>query len=193
MRELLSKLSWRASKNDYLNRKSHSVGIIKQANEEQNDQALLTLLESKWKCFEELVTILRNKLENSNEATFSEEELLKDLKEAYAYVGKIILEKYMKLSQPVPNEYIFILEDKGSRKVKYIGVGPLNTTKINFFRIRFRNELLLNLNEQKESTLFYHPLSNGYFDFEKESLRMGISMDYEDNERTFPLNVVVKQ
>lgn len=61
----------------------------------------------------------------------------------------MILEKHMFLDEAQENEYMFIVEDKSSRKVKYLAIGPLNTTKLNFFRMRFKHELSTCLNQQK--------------------------------------------
>jgi len=35
--------------------------------------------------------------------------------------------------------YRFILEGKASRKVKYIAIGPLLSTRLRFLRIRYKN------------------------------------------------------
>lgn len=87
----------------------------------------------------------------------------------------MIIQSQLHLGEPQPNEYLFIVEDKSSKKVKYLGVGPLNSTKINFFRIRFKNELLINLNQQADNSIFYHPISNSYYSFDYESLKIGES------------------
>ncbi len=70
-----------------------------------------------------------------------------DLKHLYELVTKMVLEKHLYLQEVQPNEHLFVVEDKSSRKVKYMAVGPLNTTKLNFFRIRFKYELSVNLNQ----------------------------------------------
>jgi hypothetical protein len=106
----------------------------------------------------------------------------------------MILEKHIfPASPPSINEHIFVVEDKSSRKVKYIAVGCLNNTKLNFFRVRFRNELSLSLNFQKEDDLFYHPTVHGYYKFDYESMKEGDCTPYSCDESVKPLSITVKQ
>jgi len=44
-------------------------------------------------------------------------------------------------------EYKFIIEERVCRKVKYIAIGPLNSTKLKFLRIRFKYDVSLCLNK----------------------------------------------
>lgn len=72
----------------------------------------------------------------------------------------------MFLGEPQLNEHLFIIEDKLSKKIKYMAVGPLYTTKLNFFRIRFKHELSIILNQHRDDDIFYHPTASGYYKFE---------------------------
>ena len=68
-------------------------------------------------------------------------------------------------------EYRFFVEDKSSKKIKYIAIGPLNTTKLNFFRIRFKHEMFLCVNQEVDEGFFYHPLFSSCIEIENENLR----------------------
>ena len=58
-----------------------------------------------------------------------------------------------------------------SKKIKYIAIGPLNTTKLNFFRIRFKHEILLNINHDSDDGFFFHPIEPSYGEIEDEILK----------------------
>lgn len=68
-------------------------------------------------------------------------------------------------------EYRFIVEDRTSKKVKYLAIGRLGTTRLNFFRIRFTNEVIFCMNHSDDNGFFYHPTIVGCMRFEYESLR----------------------
>ena len=63
------------------------------------------------------------------------------------------------------------MEDKVSKKIKYIAIGPLKTTKLNFFRIRFKHEILLIVNHDYDDGFFFHPIESNYGEIEDEILK----------------------
>ena len=85
---------------------------------------------------------MRKKVTDNVEMQVEGEELLKDIKFCYCLANKLVLEhKIFSPHSMNPNEreYRFIVEDKSSKKIKYIAIGPLHTTNLNFFSIRFKN------------------------------------------------------
>ena len=106
-----------------------------------------------------MITIIR-KRSDENSITYFEEEQLKDIKLCYNLVSKFALERLLHLEPAQPNckDYRFVVEDRSSKKIKYIAVGPLGTTAINFFRIRFSNELSFCLNQSPDD-FFYFPMN----------------------------------
>jgi hypothetical protein len=53
------------------------------------------------------------------------EELVRDLRNLYSLLNKHLLETVLQPEGGEINLYRFVLEDRSSRKVKYIAVGPL--------------------------------------------------------------------
>jgi hypothetical protein len=52
--------------------------------------------------------------------------------------------------------YQIVLEDSSSRKVKYIALGQLKSTRLKFLRVRYKQELAICLNETTEDELFFN-------------------------------------
>ena len=113
----------------------------------------------------------KREVESKNSLKYEEEELLKDLKHCYSEVAKMNLEKKLYPQKTDEPEYRFVAEDKSSKKVKYIAIGPLNTVNLNFFRIRFRHELMMCINQDSDDGFFYHPMFPGCAEIEEESLK----------------------
>ena len=110
------------------------------------------------KVFKELLSEFRalvdeEKKEKENEFN---EELIKDMRFLFNLLNKHFFESVLKPEGNNGDLYKFIMEDRNSRKVKYIGIGPLMTTRVKFLRIRYKYELSICLNETNEEELFYN-------------------------------------
>lgn len=193
VREVISKIMWRIEKHEPNEQKYEHLEIVKKFHNETDDRELIAMLEKEWNGYEEIIQGIKKRAELATELNGMEEEVLLDLRHLYELVTKLILERYLCLQEVQPGEHIFMVEDKSSRKVKYIAVGPLNTTKLNFFRIRFQHELSIILNQHLNEAMFYHPTVAAYYKFEEEKFRVGNSTEYSYDEALRNLKVNIKQ
>lgn len=83
------------------------------------------------------------------------EELVRDLRSMSSLMNKHFIESIL---EPEGDSTLhrFVMEDRSSRKVKYVAIGQLLTTRLRFLRIRYRHELSICLNETTEEELFFN-------------------------------------
>jgi hypothetical protein len=74
------------------------------------------------------------------------EELVRDLRSLSSLMNKHMLESVLEPESGDSQLYRFVIEDRSSRKVKYIAIGSLLTTRLRFLRIRYKHELSICLN-----------------------------------------------
>ena len=84
------------------------------------------------------------------------EEAVRELRVMYSLLNKHLFELILRPEEGEDSLYKFIVEDRSSRKVKYIAIGRLFTTKLRFLRVRFKYELSTCMNESNEEELFYN-------------------------------------
>lgn len=94
------------------------------------------------------------------------EELVRDLRSLSSLMNKHLIESVL---QPEGESlYRFVIEDRSSRKVKYMAMGPLLTPRLRFLRIRYKHELSICLNETNEEELFFNTNILGCEEIAKE-------------------------
>ncbi len=82
----------------------------------------------------------------------------------------------------------FVMEDRSSRKVKYVAIGPLLTTRLRFLRIRYKHLLSICLNETNEEELFFNMSVLACEEIGREKLK-GATVEWEEEPTTHKITV----
>jgi hypothetical protein len=107
------------------------------------------------------------------------EELVRDLRSMSSLMNKHLIESVLEPEAGEAQLHRFIIEDRSSRKVKYMAIGPLLTPRLRFLRIRYKHELSICLNETNEEELFFNTGILACEEIAKEKSK-GSSVEWEE-------------
>lgn len=107
------------------------------------------------------------------------EELVRDLRSLSSLMNKHLIQSVLEPEGGDAPLHRFVIEDRSSRKVKFIAIGPLLTTRLRFLRIRYKHELSICLNETNEDELFFNTNILACEEIAKEKSK-GASIDLEE-------------